>query len=202
MMAKLRIQYVDPKQLSDPNIREVIIDSVKIGTPRAESQAMRARVPAVFWSFVNTWRDVFVNGLADHEIKELCRVYVSQSVNCEYCGNQRSSHAKNVGTIEQDYIELLNFEKSDRYQDKTKAALALAEAVTWDLQTDDAFWQRMYKHYSEEEIIEIGYFIGVTMGQQRFNRTLNFHDHLGETGFEDLIDNSATVQRQNDWKVS
>ena len=26
----------------------------------------------------------------DHAIKELCRVYVSRSVKCEYCGNQRS----------------------------------------------------------------------------------------------------------------
>lgn len=192
-MAKLRIQYVDPKQITDSKMRDEIIESVRIGTPRAESQAMRARVPAVFWSFVNTWRDVFVNGIAHHDIKELCRVYVSQSVHCEYCGNQRSSHAKNVGTIEQDYIELLNFEKSDRYPEKTKAALALAEAITWDLQTDDEFWARLYKHYSEEEIIEIGYFIGVTMGQQRFNRILNFHDHLGETGFEDMIEKSAAV---------
>lgn len=192
-MAKLRIQYIDPEQVTDQKMRNKIIDSVRIGTPRAESQAMRARVPAVFWSFVNTWRDVFVNGIADHDIKELCRVYVSQSVHCEYCGNQRSSHASNTGTIEQDYIELLNFEKSDRYPEKTKAALALAEAITWDLQTDDAFWDRLYKHFSEEEIIEIGYFIGVTMGQQRFNRTLNFHDHLGKTGFESENQKSATA---------
>ena len=27
---------------------------------------------------------VFRNGVCDHEIKELCRVYVSQSIHCEY----------------------------------------------------------------------------------------------------------------------
>ena len=50
------------------------------GTPRPESQAVRAHVPATFWSFANTWRDVFKNGVADHKIKELCRIYVSRSV--------------------------------------------------------------------------------------------------------------------------
>jgi len=183
-MAKLRIQYVDPNEVTDAGMRAEILKSVRIGTPRAESQAMRARVPAVFWSFVNTWRDVFVNGVTDHDTKELCRVYVSKSVQCEYCGNQRSSHAKDMGAVEADYMELLNFESSERYDDRTKAALALTEAITWDLQTDDAFWERLYRHFSEEQIIELGYFIGITMGQQRFNRTINMHDHLGKTGFE------------------
>ncbi len=63
------------------------------GTPRPESQAVRAHVPAVFWSFANSWRDIFKNGVADHAIKELCRLYVSRSVLCEFCGNQRSMKA-------------------------------------------------------------------------------------------------------------
>src|SRR5215470_2290658 len=33
------------------------------------------------------------HGIADHAIKELCRIYVSRSVKCEYCGNQRSMKA-------------------------------------------------------------------------------------------------------------
>ena len=67
------------------------------GTPRPESQAVRAHVPATFWSFANTWRDVFKNGVADHKIKELCRIYVSRSVLCEFCGNQRSIKAAKCG---------------------------------------------------------------------------------------------------------
>ena len=67
------------------------------GTPRPESQAIRAHVPAVFWSFANSWRDVFKNGVADHAIKELCRIYVSRSVLCEFCGNQRSIKAAKAG---------------------------------------------------------------------------------------------------------
>ena len=37
----------------------------------ATCQAVRAHVPAAFWSFANTWRDVFKNGIADHKINDL-----------------------------------------------------------------------------------------------------------------------------------
>jgi len=134
-------------------------------------------VPAVFWSFANTWRDVFHDGVLDHSIKELCRVYVSRSVKCEYCGNQRSIKSAKAGLIEEDYRELLDFEKSKRYGEREKAALAYTEAITWDLETDDALWDRLRKHYSEPELVELGYFVAITMGQQRWLRTLNIEHH-------------------------
>src|SRR5690349_19322607 len=116
-MAKQRISYVDPDSISDPKMKEELDRCRREGTPRPESQAVRAHVPAVFWSFANTWRDVFHNGVLDHSIKELCRVYVSRSVKCEYCGNQRSVKSAKAGLIEEDYRELLDFEKSRRYGD-------------------------------------------------------------------------------------
>jgi alkylhydroperoxidase family enzyme len=147
------------------------------GTPRPESQAVRAHVPAVFWSFANAWRDVFKNGVADHAIKELCRLYVSRSVKCEYCGNQRSMKAAKQGVVEDDFRDLLDFEKSTRLSEKQKAALAYAEAITWDLPADDRFWQRLHQHFSEPELVEIGFFIALTMGQQRWLRTLDIEHH-------------------------
>jgi alkylhydroperoxidase family enzyme len=134
-------------------------------------------VPAVFWSFANSWRDVFHQGVADHSIKELCRIYVSRSVLCEFCGNQRSIKAAKAGIVEDDYRDLINFESSTRYDDKQKAALSYAEAITWDLPTDDAFWARLHRHFSEPELVEIGYFVALTMGQQRWLRTLDIEHH-------------------------
>ena len=42
---------------------------------------------------------------------------------------------------------------------------------------DDAFWARLHKHFSEPELVEIGYFVAITMGQQRWLRTLNIEHH-------------------------
>ena len=43
--------------------------------------------------------------------------------------------------------------------------------------TDDAFWARLHAHFSEPELVEIGYFVALTMGQQRWLRTLNIEHH-------------------------
>jgi alkylhydroperoxidase family enzyme len=175
-MSKPRISYVDPA-VTDPAMRAEFERCAREGTPRPESQAVRAHVPAVFWSFANSWRDVFKNGVADHKIKELCRIYVSRSVLCEFCGNQRSMKAASQGLVEDDYADLINFETSKVYDERQKAALSYAEAITWDLPVDDKFWERLHKHFSEPELVEIGYFVALTMGQQRWLRTLNIEHH-------------------------
>ena len=172
-----RISYVDPAGITDAAMLAELDRCRREGTPRPESQAVRAHVPAVFWSFANSWRDVFKNGVADHAIKELCRIYVSRSVKCEYCGNQRSMKAAKQGVVEDDYLDLLNFEKSTHYSDGQKAALAWAEAITWDLPADDKLWARLRAHFTEPELVEIGYFIALTMGQQRWLRTLDIEHH-------------------------
>ena len=41
----------------------------------------------------------------------------------------------------------------------------------------DALWARLHKHFSEPELVEIGYFVAITMGQQRWLRTLNIEHH-------------------------
>jgi alkylhydroperoxidase family enzyme len=176
-MAKQRISYVDPATIADAKMLAELDRCRRVGTPRPESQAIRAHVPAAFWSFADTWREVFHNGVCDHSIKELCRVYVSRSVQCEYCGNQRSVKSAQAGLQEADYMDLLNFEKSTRYDARQKAALAYTETITWDLEATDALWDRLHENFSEPELVELGYFVAITMGQQRWLRTLNIEHH-------------------------
>ena len=175
-MSKPYISYVDPATV-DPAMQAEFERCAREGTPRPESQAVRAHVPAVFWSFANSWRDVFHQGVADHAIKELCRLYVSRAVKCEFCGNQRSIKSAKAGMTEAATLDLINFESATRYDERQKAALSYAEAITWDLPVDDAFWARLHRHFSEPELVEIGYFIALTMGQQRWLRTLNIEHH-------------------------
>lgn len=171
-MRRPRIGYIDVDQITDPAMRAEFERARREGTPRPESHAVRAQVPAVFWSFANAWRDTFVSGVCDHAIKELCRLYVAKSVQCDYCGNQRSIRAFGHGLAEADVLDLLNFEESARYDTRQKAALRLAEAITWGSDLDDAAWETLYEHFSDAQLTELGFFIGLTMGQQRFNRLL------------------------------
>jgi alkylhydroperoxidase family enzyme len=171
-----RISYVPFDQMT-PEMQAEMERCAREGTPRPESSAVRAHVPAAFWFFADSWQQLFRDGVLDHSVKELCRVYVSHSVKCEYCGNQRSMKAANLGAVEDDYRDLLNFEKSAHYSDRQKAALAWAEAITWDLATDDKLWARLHRHFTEPELVEIGFFIALTMGQQRWLRTLDIEHH-------------------------
>jgi len=209
-MAKQRISYI-PLEKMDAEMRREMERCQREGTPRPESSAVRAHVPACFWFFANSWRDIFKNGVCDHAIKELCRLYVSRSVECEYCGNQRSVKAKTSGAVIEDQVrDLLDFEKSRNYSEREKAALAYAEAITWHTPTDDAFWERMYRHFGEAELVELGCMIGLTLGQQSWLRLLNIDHHqvLAGTsasmapGFEDARALADTKSSPEYWAKS
>ena len=176
MAEKQRISYVPLDRMTD-EMRGEMARCAREGTPRPESSAVRAHVPAAFWFFANSWHDLFHTGVCDHAIKELCRVYISRTVKCEYCGNQRSEQGKRQGLQEGQYDELLNFETSDVYDERQKAALSYAEAIAWHLETDDAFWERMHANFSEAELVELGCAIGLTFGQQSWLRMLNIDHH-------------------------
>jgi hypothetical protein len=79
-----RIPYVDPETVVDAEIKGYLERAQREGTPRPESQAVRAHVPAVIRAFSQAWDLTFRNGVVDHALKELCRVYVSKSIQCEY----------------------------------------------------------------------------------------------------------------------
>jgi alkylhydroperoxidase family enzyme len=104
-------------------------------------------------------------------------VYVSRSVKCEYCGNQRSDAARESGLTEGKLDELMNFETSGTFGERERAALSYAEAITWRLEPDDAFWARLHDHFTEEELVELACFIALTMGQQSWIRLLNIDHH-------------------------
>jgi hypothetical protein len=79
-----RIPYVNREHIADPEIREFIDEAERVGTPRPEIQLIRAHVPAVIRSFTYTWRNVFKKGVVDHDLKELLRVRVARSLDCQF----------------------------------------------------------------------------------------------------------------------
>ena len=167
-----RISYVDPQTITDPTLRVHLERAATRGTPRPESQAVRAHVPDILRTFADTWEASFYNGIVDHDIKELCRVYVSKSGACEYCGAQRSQNTRDVA--DDDYEELLAFRNSDRFTDRQKAALAWTDAIYWDpASAGDELWEQLHANFTEPELVELGYFIALTLGQQRWLKTLD-----------------------------
>ena len=79
-----RISYVDPKALSDLELARYMEEARQFGTPRPETQAIRSHVPTVAKAFSRAWERLFRQGIVEHSLKELCRVYVSQTIACNY----------------------------------------------------------------------------------------------------------------------
>jgi alkylhydroperoxidase family enzyme len=69
--------------------------------------------------------------------------------------------------------ELDDYERSSRFTEREKVALRYADAITWDpASADDAMWAELKRHFSEPELVELGYLIGVFAGGQRWIHTL------------------------------
>ncbi|TMC73748.1 MAG: hypothetical protein E6J13_03300 [Chloroflexi bacterium] len=79
-----RISYVDVDKLEDAELRGYMEQARRFGTPRPETQAIRSHVPAVARAFSRAWDRIFRKGVLEHSLKELCRVYVSQTIECNY----------------------------------------------------------------------------------------------------------------------
>lgn len=97
---------------------------------------------------------------------------------------QRSVQAGRQGLREEDYDELLRFEDSERFSEREKTALRYSSAILWDASiADDALWEQLHRHFTEPELVELGFFIALTSGQQRWLKTLDLGHRqvLGDT---------------------
>jgi alkylhydroperoxidase family enzyme len=52
--------------------------------------------------------------------------------------------------------------------ERERAALDWAYAIAWD---GEAPWDRLHRHFSDPELVELGYATAYTMGQQHWLRT-------------------------------
>lgn len=67
----------------------------------------------------------------------------------------------------------MNFSDSDDYSPREKAALAYTSAIVWNAEiADDALWERLHAHFTLPELVELGFFVALTLGQQRWIKTL------------------------------
>jgi len=72
---------------------------------------------------------------------------------------------------------------SERYSEAEKIALRYSELMSVAPDSvDAAFFDELRKHYSEEEIVELGAFIGMNLGFHSFFGTLKFYPLFSPDG--------------------
>ena len=63
-------------------------------------------------------------------------------------------------------------------------ALTYTSAIIWNASiADDALWEKLHHHFTEPELVELGSFVALTFGQQRWIKTLGIGhgEVLGDT---------------------
>jgi len=76
-----------------------------------------------------------------------------------------------------------NYASSARFSEADKLALRYSELMATDPdKVDAAFFDELRKHYSEEEIVELGAFIGFNLGYHTFFGSLKFYPLFSPDG--------------------
>jgi hypothetical protein len=72
---------------------------------------------------------------------------------------------------------------SERYSEAEKIALRYSELMSTNPDAvDAAFFDELRKHYDEEEIVELGIFIGINLGFHTFFGSLKFYPLFSPDG--------------------
>ena len=107
-------------------------------------------------------------------LRTLVTVRVSQINWCAFCVDINSATALKRGLSEAHLEALPQFEASPLFDERTKAALAYAEAVTYsDRQVDDALMARLKRHFDDDAVIELTALIAFQNLSSKFNSALD-----------------------------
>ena len=168
-----RIRYIKEDEQSD-EAKELIAQSESRGAPDPRVVSIMVRNSKVGVAWVKYWNSLLYDGLLPHTLKELCRIKISVAHRCGYCSTVRSKVAQSEGLDEDKVAELHNFETSENFTDREKAAIRYATLFkTGDDGVDsDQVYDDLRVHFSEEEIIELGLFCAETDGAGKFVRSL------------------------------
>jgi alkylhydroperoxidase family enzyme len=122
--------------------------------PVGPADAVRARVPAALAAHAETRATVLDDGVVDPALKRLCARYLAED-------DDVVAHADDPA----------------RFDERERAALAWTHAIAWNSDlADAALWERLHARFSEPELVELGYAIAFTLGQQHWLATLGLSE--------------------------
>lgn len=169
-----RIRYIEEHEKTEEAER-LIQSAERTGAPDPRVVSIMARHPTAGLGWVKYWNSLLYDGLLPHTLKEMCRIFISMEHECGYCSTVRSKIAQEQGLTEEKVMALPDFETSELFDDRDRAALRYARlfkqgehAIDRDEVYDD-----LKKAFSEEEIIELGQMCAQTDGVGKLVKSFN-----------------------------
>ncbi|HEX6981368.1 MAG TPA: carboxymuconolactone decarboxylase family protein [Balneolaceae bacterium] len=91
----------------------------------------------------------------DPKLNHLIKVYVATLNGCGFCIDIGKASAQKKKLNPSIFDDLLRFEDSEHFSESEKAALAYVDEATRNKHVDDSTFERMQRHFSEREIVQI-----------------------------------------------
>jgi len=106
----------------------------------------------------------------------MCRIKISVAHQCGYCSTVRSNIAKAEGLTETMINDLFDYARSNQFSAREQAALHYADLFKQGEHAidKDEVYTELAKHFSDEEIIELGLFCAEVDGVGKFVKSLNY----------------------------
>lgn len=167
-----RLRYIEDIEKTD-EARRLIALAQRNGAPDPRVVSIMVRTKAgIAW--VNYWMTLLYGGVLPNRLKEMCRILISISHQCGYCSTVRSTVAQSEGLTEAMIADLPHFEASEKFSEREKAALRYARRFKEQdgASDEDAAYAALKRHFSDEEIIELGLFCAEVDGVGKFVRSL------------------------------
>lgn len=103
-------------------------------------------------------------------LRELVRLRVSQINGCAYCLDMHASDARRAGEDERRLSTLDAWRETSFFNERERAALAWAEAVTQVAQdhVPDSVWSEAREHFSDAELVDLTLLVVTINGWNRF----------------------------------
>ena len=169
-----RIGYIEESKKT-PHIIALIESAKKTGAPDPRVVSIMTR-SEVGTAWVECWNKVLYKGVLPHKLKEMCRIRISVAHQCGYCSTVRSNVAKAEGLTEDMIGHLIgSYETSGHFTARERAALRYADLFKQGEHAidKDEVYEELKKHFSEEEIIELGMLCAQTDGVGKLVKSLN-----------------------------
>jgi alkylhydroperoxidase family enzyme len=110
------------------------------------------------------------------QIREVARMRIAESNQCEVCRNTRDATGAAEGVDEALYEHILEWRTWPGYSERERLAAEYAERIGGDhvaLREDQAFWKRMRSEYSDAEIVALATSCALWLGMGRAMRVLD-----------------------------
>jgi len=164
-----------PPRLIDeiPQFKDMLLKGAETMGFLSDDGLIMAHCPDMLAGAGHFINSVLSNGTIDGGLKRMIGYIVSQSSGCQYCSAHTSYTSLKHGIPESKMKAIWEYQSSDLFSDKEKAALQLAHhAGSHPNAATDEDFDLLKKHFNTAEMVEIVFTISLYGFLNKFNDTI------------------------------